>query len=124
MGPGEHGTTFGGAPLACAAVDATLSIIRKEGLLFRAKKLGKKMKESLIMPGVVGLRGDGVWLGVELDRPAKPVSRKLLALGFIVGTASDPNVLRLSPPAVTPIEAVNLLVEALNKVLTAPPDEG
>jgi acetylornithine/succinyldiaminopimelate/putrescine aminotransferase len=117
VGPGEHGTTFGGAPLACAAVDVTLSIIESEGLLQKAITLGEEMKRSLMVEGVVGIRGGGVWIGLELDREAKPVARKLLEHGFLVGTSSDPTVLRLAPPAVTPTHAVKLLAEALKVVL-------
>jgi acetylornithine aminotransferase len=122
VAPGEHGTTFGGAPLACAAVEATLSIIESENLLRRALDLEVAMKESLMVPGVLSIRGGGVWIGLTLDRPAKPVAKKLLSLGFLVGTASDPNILRLSPPAVTPIHAVRLLAEALRSALGAGAD--
>lgn len=119
VAPGEHGTTFGGAPLACAAVKATLSIIESENLLIRSLALEGEMRERLNIPGVVGIRGGGVWIGLELDRPAKPVAKQLLRLGFLVGTASNPNVLRLSPPAVTPIHAVRLLSDALKLALGA-----
>ena len=118
VGPGEHGTTFGGAPLACAAVEATLSIIETENLLERARGIGAELHALLQVPGVVSLRGGGVWIGVELDRPAKPVARKLLELGFLVGTSSDPRVLRLSPPAITPPQAVKLFSEAFVCALT------
>ena len=117
VGPGEHGTTFGGAPMACAAVEATLTIIESENLLRRSVEREAAMKESLMVPGVQVVRGSGVGIGLELDRPAKPVAKKLLGLGFLVGTASNPNVLRLSPPAVTPIHAVRLLADALKLAL-------
>lgn len=117
--PGEHGTTFGGGPLAAAAVDATLRIIASEGLLDRAKILGERMKSCLGMDGVVSVRGSGAWAGVVLDRPAKPVAAALLGRGFLVGTATDPYVLRLAPPAVTPPYAVELLADAFREVLGA-----
>src|SRR5688500_882808 len=104
--PGEHGTTFGGGPLACAAVEATLQIIEDEGLLEKALLLGRQMRTAMAVPGVKATRGSGVWIGIELDRPAKPVAAALLARRFIVGTSSDPNVLRLCPPAVMPPYAV------------------
>ncbi len=115
--PGEHGTTFGGGPLACAAVEATLQIIEEEGLLAKAAGLGEQMRRVMQVPGVVATRGSGVWIGVELDRPAKPVASALLAKRFIVGTSSNPKVLRLSPPAVMPPYAVDQLGEALTAVL-------
>ena len=117
IGPGEHGTTFGGAPLACAAVEATLSIIASEGLLERAIALGEQLHAALRMPGVIACRGSGVWVAVVLDRPAKPVARTLLEAGFLVGTSSDPNVLRLSPPAVLPAHAISELAHALRSTL-------
>lgn len=115
--PSEHGTTFGGAPMACAAVEATLEIIVSDGLLDKARALGDKMKEALKMPGVIDLRGGGVWVGVQLDRPAKPVAAALLDKGFLVGTSSDPTVLRLCPPAVMPAYVVDQLAEALRGIL-------
>ncbi len=115
--PGEHGTTFGGGPLACAAVEATLRIIEEEGLLERASALGERMLRVMRVPGVEATRGSGVWIGIELDRPAKPVAAALLARRFIVGASSNPRVLRLCPPAVMPEYAVDQLAEALAAVL-------
>ncbi len=115
--PGEHGTTFGGGPMSCAAVEATLQIIEEEGLLEKALALGEQMKARLKIPGVEETRGSGVWIGLKLDRPAKPVAAALLERGFIVGTSSDPMVLRLCPPAVLPMYAIDRLGEALAEVL-------
>jgi len=119
IAPGEHGTTFGGAPLACAAVEATLEVIASEDLLARATALGERMHAALRMPGVSEVRGAGVWVAVVLDRPAKPVASALLEAGFLVGTSSDPKVLRLSPPAVLPTEAIDELADALRTILEA-----
>ncbi len=115
--PGEHGSTFGGAPLACAAVEATLRIIEDEELLLAARRLGAHMQERLRMPGVKAVRGAGAWAGLVLDRPAKEVAAGLRERRFLVGTSSDPYVLRLAPAAVTPLYAVDLLAEALGEVL-------
>jgi len=114
--PGEHGTTFGGGPLAAAAVESTLQIIEEEGLLGKALALGERMRSKLAGPAVRAIRGSGVWIGLQLDRPAKPVAAALLERRFIVGTSSDPTVLRLCPPAVLPTYAVDLLAEALAEV--------
>lgn len=117
--PGEHGTTFGGAPLACAAVEATLDILADEGLLERATQVGDTLIEALTgLAGVVAVRGSGAWIGVQLDRPAAPVKQALLQQGFLVGTASDPHVLRLSPPAVVPLWACKTLADALGQALS------
>jgi acetylornithine/N-succinyldiaminopimelate aminotransferase len=115
--PGEHGTTFGGAPMACAAVEATLDIILSEGMMEKARALEAEMKAKLPGNGVVEVRGSGAWIGVVLDRPAKPIAAQLLEKGFIVGTASDPRVIRLAPPAVMPLYVVDQLAEALHAAL-------
>lgn len=119
--PGEHGTTFGGGPLAAAAVEATLAAIAADDLLGKAMALGERMAEVLpTVPGVLEVRGRGAWAGVVLDRPAKPVAAGLLQRGFLVGTASDPRVLRLAPPAVAPLYAVDLLADAMHATLGLP----
>lgn len=116
--PGEHGTTFGGGPLACAAVEATLNILRDEGLVGRAARLGELLKLELSkIEGVNEVRGGGVWLGLVLDRPAKPIQMALLERGFMCGTSGDPNVLRLCPPAVLPESAIGALAASLQAVL-------
>ena len=116
--PGEYGTTFGGAPLACAAVEATLSIIEREGLMARASAIGEALCERLgAVEGVVDVRGAGAWMAIVLDRPARPVAQQLIREGFLCGTAKDPNVLRLSPPAVLPLYAIDLLAGALRSHL-------
>ncbi len=117
VSPGEHGTTFGGAPLACAAVEATLDILQEEGLMERGVALGQRMRTVLHVPGVIETRGSGPWVALVLDRPASPVRDELMKRGFLVGTASDPTVLRLAPPAVTPLYAVDLLAHELDAVL-------
>lgn len=118
--PGEHGTTFGGAPLACAAVEATLDILLEDRMLERAVEVGQTLMDALgTLDGVVALRGGGAWIGVELDRPAGPVHRALFERGWLVGTSSDPRVLRLAPPAVMPLWACQHLADALASVLTA-----
>jgi len=116
--PGEHGTTFGGAPLAAAAVAATLDIIEEEHVLETALALGEHMLQTLgSVPGVVEARGGGAWVGVVLEGPASPVAARLRTHGFLVGTSSDPAVLRLAPPATMPLHAVDQLAEALGQVL-------
>lgn len=115
---GEHGTTFGGAPLACAAVEATLQIVAEEGLMAKATALGHAMKDKIgAVAGVLQVRGRGAWIGVVLDRPAKPVAEEMQKRGFLMGTAGDPNVIRLAPPAVMPHSAVQMLAEAFDEVL-------
>ncbi len=115
--PGEHGTTFGGAPMACAAILATIQIIEAEGLLAQAHQAGAWMERWLAVPGVVEIRASGAWAGVTLDTPARPVAAALLQRGFLVGTSGDPATLRLAPPAAIPEYAIRLLGGALGEVL-------
>ncbi len=117
VAPSEHGTTFGGAPMACAAVEATLDVILSENLLEKSRLLGEHMQARLASTGATEVRGSGAWMGVVLDQPAKPIAARLLTEGFLVGTSSDPCVLRLAPPAVMPLYVVDQLAEALTSAL-------
>ena len=119
--PGEHGTTFGGAPLACAAIEVTLDIIEEEDLMEKARRVGEVLEESLIaLPGVESVRGRGAWIGVVLDRPAKSIRELLIEDGYLVGTAGDPRVLRLAPPAAMPLWVCRHLGAALYQALSGP----
>ncbi len=118
VSPGEHGTTFGGAPLAAAAVSAVLAAIRDEGLVARVASLGARIAhEAAQVPGVVGVRGRGALLGLVLDRPAREVAAGLRDRGILTGTAADPACLRLCPPAVMPSEGVDAFLSALRDTL-------
>lgn len=115
----RHGSTFGGNPLACAAALATLDVLRDEGLVDRSRVLGEALRESLRGIGassVVEVRGQGLLIGIELDRPAGPVVARLQQEGMLVLTAG-PQVVRLLPPLVIRDEEVELLADGLRKVL-------
>ncbi|MDG1479536.1 MAG: aminotransferase class III-fold pyridoxal phosphate-dependent enzyme [Myxococcota bacterium] len=116
--PGEHGTTFGGAPMACAAIKATIEIIEAESLMAQAHQAGQWIERWLAVPGVVEIRAAGAWAGITLDTPARPVAAALLQRGFLVGTSGDPHTLRLAPPAAIPEYVVRMLGRALSEVLT------
>lgn len=116
--PEEYGTTFGGAPIACAAAEATIRVIEKERLLENARAGGARLIEGLSrIPGVAQVRGEGFLLGVVLDRPARPVRESLLARGFLVGGSDLPDVLRLLPPLVLKAEEIDRFLEAMKAVL-------
>ncbi|MCO4771834.1 MAG: aspartate aminotransferase family protein [Deltaproteobacteria bacterium] len=120
--PGEHGTTFGAAPLACAAVSAVLQTVARDDLLAGALRIGEAIASfapggAHAIPGVSAVRGRGCLLGVVLDRPAKPVVAALREHGIIAGTANDPHCLRLAPPAILPAEALTDLHAALRACL-------
>ncbi|MEM6328315.1 MAG: aminotransferase class III-fold pyridoxal phosphate-dependent enzyme, partial [Bacteroidota bacterium] len=116
---GDQGTTFGGGMLAMAAVHAALDQIDDERLMDRALALEAAFRDALAeVEGIVEIRGRGCLLGVELDRPAKPVAAALRDdHGIMVGTSKHPHTLRLMPPLTTPFDAASELAEALRDVL-------
>jgi acetylornithine/N-succinyldiaminopimelate aminotransferase len=124
LSPGQHGSTFGGNPIACALGLALLEEIEESQLLDRVASLGERLEGGLRRlarrsPAVVAVRGRGLMWGIELDREAGPVARRLLAEGFVVGTARR-TVLRLLPPYVVPWSALARFVRVLENVLKEP----
>ena len=98
---GEFGATYGAGPLAMAAMIATLEVIEHEGLLARVEETGAWLAGSLERtPGVEGIYGQGLLLGVRTTLPAAEVQRRLLERRVIVGTSDDPHIFRLLPPLV------------------------
>jgi len=115
---GDQGSTFGGGPLAVAAILATLETIEKEGLVLNARLRGEQIRAlAKETPGVRAVRGMGLLLGLELDRKAGEVQKALLAKGVIAGTSGNANVMRLLPPLTISAREVELFFEALRGVL-------
>jgi len=119
--PGMHGTTFGGNPVACRLGLEILDVIEKDSLLPRVQKLGAWFGRAAEMlkkkqPAIVEIRGRGLIWGIELDREAGPVQKKLLEKGFVVGTTRK-TVLRLLPPFVVPKAALAAFLETLDGIL-------
>jgi predicted acetylornithine/succinylornithine family transaminase len=124
LAPGQHGSTFGGNPLACALGLALLDEIEEARLLSRVSSLGVWLGAKLEalrrrVPAITAVRGCGLMWGIELDREAAPVAGRLLSSGFVVGTARK-SVLRLLPPYVVPRSALSLFVRALEDALKEP----
>jgi acetylornithine aminotransferase/acetylornithine/N-succinyldiaminopimelate aminotransferase len=116
--PGDHGSTFGGGPLAMAAVIATLDELVEADLMPGAERLFDALHEHLMpLDGVVVVRGRGGLVGVELDRPAKPVVAALRGEGILVGSSNEPHTLRLLPPLTMPLDGVDTLASALSTLL-------
>jgi acetylornithine/N-succinyldiaminopimelate aminotransferase len=112
--PGNHGSTFGGNPLACVAALTTLDVIEADGLMARAVTLGDAIRGGLRKAlsgnaGIVDIRGDGLMIGIELDRPCGDLVRQALAAGLLINVTAD-KVVRLLPPLVmSDAEAVELV---------------
>ena len=119
--PGNHGTTFGGGPLVSVAALTTLEIIEKDGLLDHARRMGDLLKAELKRglsgtPGVREIRGEGLMLGVELDRPCADIVKRALAAGLVTNVTAD-KVIRLLPPLVIQEAEVRKLAEILVAVV-------
>ena len=121
FGPGDHATTFGGQPLALSAVRATLAVMEREDVPGRAVRSGARLAAGLAgLPGVASVRGRGLLLAAQLDRPvAAEVAAAALGAGLLVNPVR-PDALRLAPPLlVEPAEidrALELLAGALASV--------
>jgi acetylornithine/N-succinyldiaminopimelate aminotransferase len=116
LGPGQHGTTFGGNPVAAAAALATLHVIEREGLVERAAVVGAALRDGVLglgHPLVTDVRGEGLLLAVQLAHPVAAVAAQaLLDAGFIVN-AVTPDALRLAPPLILTSEQAETFVAAL-----------
>lgn len=121
--PGTHGSTFGGNPLACAAALATLEIIEEEGLLARADHLGRTIFASLSerlagLPGVRQIRGMGLMIAVELDRPCGDLVKLGLDKGLLINVTAD-TVVRLLPPLVMTEAHAHQLAAGVSDLIAA-----
>jgi len=100
--PGDHGSTFGGSPLACAIARAALGVIVDEKLADRSAELGAyalDFMKSLRSPHIVEVRGKGLWIGVVLNRPARPFCEELQRRGVLCKETHE-HVIRLAPPLI------------------------
>ncbi len=120
--PGEHGSTFGGNPVSCAAANAAIDFIVKKDLLRKVSTSGKYLKVMLAkVPGVVEVRGRGLLLGIVLDaNVATAVASKAMSNGLLINAPSR-NVIRIAPPLIVSkkelSEFVKVFARTLNEVL-------
>jgi acetylornithine aminotransferase len=117
MQPGNHGSTFGGNPLACAAALATIESIEHENLLARATSIGERVisgfkRELCDVSHVREIRGLGCMIGIELDRPCKELFSAAMEQGLIINVTSD-SVIRLLPPMIFSDDDVDMLISTL-----------
>ncbi|MCZ4497714.1 MAG: acetylornithine aminotransferase apoenzyme [Marmoricola sp.] len=118
--PGNHGTTFGGNPVACAAALAVIATIERDGLLERTAVLGQKLRDGLAAdPRVLEVRGEGLLIGLTLTGPrSAEVAAAAQAAGFIVNNPT-PERIRLAPPLVLTDEDANAFLAAWPAILDA-----
>ena len=117
MKPGNHGSTFGGNPLSCAAALASVEYICKENLSERAEIIGKSIMHGLELrlknaTNVSDIRGKGCMIGIQLDRPCKSLFNSALDKGLLINVTAD-SVIRLLPPLIMSDNQIDLLVNIL-----------
>ncbi|MBY9076295.1 acetylornithine transaminase [Nocardioides sp. WL0053] len=115
--PGNHGTTFGGNPVAAAAALAVIDTIEKEGLLANATEVGAVLQDGLADPRVTEIRGEGLLIGLDLTEPvAGKATAAALAKGFIINDCA-PDRIRLAPPLVLTAEQAGEFLAAWPAIL-------
>jgi acetylornithine/N-succinyldiaminopimelate aminotransferase len=117
FGPGNHGSTFGGNPLACIAGLTTLNVLEQDQLLAHTEQLGQFIKQGFItalqgVNGFVEVRGQGLMIGVELNKPCTELVRLALAQGLLINVTAD-NVIRLLPSLVMSQDEARQLLDIL-----------
>jgi len=117
--PGDHGSTFGGNPLACAVARTALQVLIDENLVMRSAELGHYFLErlrSLSSPDVKEVRGKGLWIGIELSKPARPFCEALKDQGILCKETHE-RVIRIAPPLTVTREEIDWAFERMKKVV-------
>ncbi len=120
--PGHHGSTFGGNPLVCAAALAVLDTMEKDKLVERAHQLGQQFVEGFQaaladVEGVVEIRGQGLMIAVELDRPCGELMNTALQAGLLINVTAA-QVVRLLPPLILTDAEARQLIDGVSKLIT------
>jgi acetylornithine/N-succinyldiaminopimelate aminotransferase len=123
FGAGNHGTTFGGNPLAMRAGIETLRIMEEDGLLAHAEKVGAHLQAALLrelgsLAGVAEIRGAGLMIGIELDRPCGELLRQACEAGLLLSVTAD-KVIRLVPPLILTTAEADEIVAILAPLVKA-----
>ena len=121
MKPGSHGSTFGGNPLACAAGLAVIETIAQENLVERAATAGKLLQDKLVealasVPGVTEIRGQGLMIGIQLEKPCKQLMAEALQQGLLISVQSE-HVIRLLPPLTISDEQIDTITGTLSSLV-------
>jgi len=119
--PGNHGSTFGGNPLAASAALAVLKTLDEEQLVARAAELGRYLLDGFRqrledVPGVVAIRGCGLMLGIELDRPCAELMQQALEHGLLINVTAD-KVVRLLPPLIISTEQADTILAGVCELI-------
>lgn len=119
--PGSHGSTFGGNPLACRAALTVIEVIEQENLVDQARQHGQYLLDSFIQSlagtdSVVEIRGKGMMIGIELDRPCADLVKQALDKRLLINVTAT-NTIRLLPPLITSIEQCDLIVSILTGLI-------
>jgi acetylornithine/N-succinyldiaminopimelate aminotransferase len=123
FGPGNHGSTFGGGPLACRAGLETLRIIEEDDLLANAAARGEQIRSGMARAlkgalGLVAIRGQGLMIGIELDRPCSDLAGAALAQRLLINVTQE-RVIRLLPPLIINAREADEIVTRLAPVVRA-----
>jgi acetylornithine/succinyldiaminopimelate/putrescine aminotransferase len=113
VGPGDLGSTFGGGPLACALVRTVLDVIQRDKLMDNIRHLSHMIADACPVGPVNSVQGKGFLLGLRLERSAAEVRGELLERDILVGTSTDPHVIRLLPPYILEEQHVQRLIDTL-----------
>ncbi len=120
---GNHGSTFGGNPLACAAALSVLDTLVADDLCANAERMGERLVQGLRArlagtPGVVEVRGRGLMVGIELREPCGHLVQAALEQGLLINVTAD-NVIRLLPPLVIQAAEVDQIIDTLAALIAA-----
>ncbi len=121
--PGDHGSTFGGNPLGCAVARAALRVLIDENLVQRSAELGEYFLgrlQTLRSSHLREVRGKGLWIGIELDVPARPYCETLRELGVLCKETHD-HVIRIAPPLVITWKEIDWACERIRQVIEEQP---
>ena len=123
LGPGNHGTTFGGNPLAMRAGVETLRICEEDGVLANAAAVGAALHDGLArelagLPGVTGIRGAGLMIGIELYRPCGVLLGRAAEAGLLISVTAD-RVIRIVPPLILNVDEAAQIVAILCPLIKA-----
>jgi acetylornithine aminotransferase len=128
LGPGNHGTTFGGNPLAMRAGIETLAIMEEDALLENATRVGNVLRSGFLfelqhVPGFVEYRGHGLMIGIELDRPCGELIGRAAEAGLMISVTAE-RVVRLLPPLILSVpeaeQILAILCPLIRDFLAAP----